>query len=198
MNKKKWTPIFTIFICIFIFICSLHITDKVIFHITMGHHTQEKKEEIKKNQKNYSIFERITYNLIAGQLDREEKNRLKRKEAGLPVAGRDTHLIWHDKYTITKYSDVIILEFYANNERYRLLHKISDFKVKNDKLYVLSEEGYAVIDEKNICKIFINNIKESHYVETDISVKDNHLQYLSTFNEFSKEEKKTFKKLENK
>lgn len=180
----------------------LHIADKVIFNIMMGHHSPDEQERIRKNQEDYSTIGRIAYNLIAGQLDREEQERARRIEAGLPVAGRDTALIWRDKYEISKYSDVMVLDFYTDKENYAILYEITDFDVVKRKVYILSKQGYAVIDKDNKCKIFIVDLQESEDENGNKRFKsyridDEHVQYLSSFDEFSEEEKKTFEKLRN-
>lgn len=205
-NKNLHKTILIILVCTFVFVIGLkpmlYIADKVIFNITMGHLSPDEQERIRKNQEDYSTIGRIAYNLIAGQLDREEQEREKRIEAGLPVAGRDTALIWQDKYEISKYSDIIVLDFYADKEKYSLLYEITNFDVVKRKVYVLSNQGYAVIDKNNKCKIFIVDLQESEDENCNkrfknCRIEDEHIRYLSSFDEFSNEEKTTFEKMRN-
>lgn len=93
-----------------------------------------------------------------------------------------------------------------NREIYILLKNISSYKLLNGKLYVKSTDGYAVIDEKNLCKIFTNYKPENGVNNCIIDVNNNKVYehkrlqlnnvfYLSDYNEFTENEKSLFGKM---
>ena len=57
----------------------------------------------------------------------------------------------------------------------------------NDKFYVVSADGYAVVDRNNLCKVFL-------LTDTD-KVESKYIEYLTSFEEFSEEEQKHFDKM---
>ena len=76
-----------------------------------------------------------------------------------------------------------------------------------EKLYVLSDEGYAVIDKNNLCRVCVtvpddefvngytvddagNEIPISRYIENENVI------YLKSYSEFTGEERKVFEKME--
>ena len=87
-----------------------------------------------------------------------------------------------------------------------ILQKVLKHKVKKKKLYITSDEGYAVIDKNNLCRVYIT-IPEKEFVEEyskdsqgnliyrSRRIEDEHIQYLSDFDEFSEEEKAILNKL---
>lgn len=137
------------------------------------------------------------WDFVCEQLDKEEAERQKRIEAGLPIRGKDTALIWRDKYDICKSSNTKLLMIYIDGDEQVVLDKVKDFDVYNKTLYVLSDDGYAVIDNENNCRVFIFTPKEEleytsqHYG----SIEDEHIKYLSSYEEFSKNEREIFEKL---
>ena len=144
-------------------------------------------------------------------LDAEEAARQEKIERGEPVAGKDTMIIWNKKYDISKYSngnetfgdlDIIEKDFSDN-----IMRRIKKFDEYKDKLYIYSYDGYAVIDEDNICRVFItipqedfergysldeNGNKTKFYPD---KVEHEKVIYLSAFEEFSEKEQEILKKL---
>ncbi len=122
---------------------------------------------------------------------------------------KDTILIWENMYELGHYYDSNHLDMEGNGISDVVLKKVKNHKVKKKRLYVISEEGYAIIDENNLCRVYIT-IPESEFVEEysrdsqgnllyrSRRIEDEHIQYLSGFNEFSDEERKVFRKLEDK
>ncbi len=78
-----------------------------------------------------------------------------------------------------------------------VLDKVKDFDINKKTLCVLSDEGYAVIDKKNNCRVFIFKSKEELDYSTQHygSIDDEHIRYLSSYEEFSKSEREIFEKL---
>ena len=123
--------------------------------------------------------------------------------------GRDTVLVWNDTYDIGRFIDGNHLFIWETKESYHeVLSNIKKHKVIWGKLYVVAEDGYAVIDKKDLCRIFLT-IPEEEFVEstgTDINGNpiyiskrvDNHLiEYLEDFSDYSDEEQKILKQMAN-
>lgn len=149
------------------------------------------------------------WNFIAEQLEKEEQERQQKIENGEIVAGKDTILIWENKYEIGHFPNGNHLVIHRNGSIGlidAILEKVTTYKVKKEKLYVVSEEGDAVIDKNNLCKVYVttpadefvndytldeqgNKSYISRYIENE------NIQYLSSFDEFSDEEQKVLNKL---
>ena len=82
------------------------------------------------------------------------------------------------------------------------------YKIKDHKFYVVTQEGYAVIDQKNIAKILLT-VPESEYTN-GYSINKNgekepysrfidntNIQYIMNFDEFTESEQKVLNKLIN-
>lgn len=135
------------------------------------------------------------FNFVAEQLEKEEKERRQKAENGEIVRGKDTILIWGNKYVIGHYYDSNHFETEENGISDTILANVKKYKVKKKKLYILSEEGYAVTDKSNICRVFILGNSGMQYSEGEF-VNDEQIQYLSSYDDFSSEEKSVFEKLE--
>lgn len=94
-------------------------------------------------------------NFIFAQLDREEQERQQKIENGELIRGKDTVLIWENKFEIWHHIDEECLSIENNGAFQDVLKKIRKYKILEEKLYVLSDEGYAVIDKNNVCRVFI-------------------------------------------
>ena len=144
------------------------------------------------------------WNTIAKQLDKEWENA---GPYGRP--GKDT-ICWfaNGKYQIGKFDKEKILFMYDENGSMRaLLRKVTKHKVVRKKLYVVSDEGYGIVDENgNSCTLFITvpteefingyNIDDSgtkHPISRFVS--DEHIKYLDSFDEFSDEERAVFDRM---
>ncbi len=202
MKSKKKIMIISfviagIIVILIIFNLVLQIADKVIFDLATKNDTPEQKAEEKAKQEDDSLFGRIFWNLIDLQFEKEEAEREKRIKTRLPVRGKDTALIWRDKYDICKSSGTKLLRIYIDGDTQVVLDKVKDFDINKKTLYVLSDDGYAVIDNKNNCRVFIFKPKEELEYSTQHygSIDDEHIRYLSSYEEFSKSEREIFEKL---
>ena len=143
------------------------------------------------------------WDFVVTQFDKEEKDRQQKIENGEIVRGKDTILIWGNMYEIGHYSDSNHLEIYINGLSKNVLEKINKYKIVKKQLYIISDEGFAVVDKNNLCRVFITvpekdfvngySIDEqgnkSYYTRY---VDNKNIKYLSEFNEYSEEEQKIF------
>ena len=74
------------------------------------------------------------------------------------------------------------------------------------KLYVKSKDGYAIVDENNICKIFVDQSifqKSEEYTQdkygnkiySNQKVDKENIKYLLNYDDFSMQERDIFKKI---
>ncbi len=149
----------------------------------------------------------VFWNFIAEQLEKEEQERLAAIERGEIIIGKDTMLVWNDKYVLYHQAgdDTLCIHYEDGNEE-SIIGKVTQYKKKKGILYILSDEGYVVIDDKNYCRVYITIPKEefvSGYYEdkdgkrTYISrfIDDVNIKYLESFNDYSEDEQKIFKKM---
>lgn len=130
------------------------------------------------------------WGFVSQQLNKEEEEQNQKIANGEIVRGKDTVLIWNNKYEIGHYFDGDHLSI--KNEDYtfsNVLKNVKRHKVENEKLYIIFDEGLAVIDKNNICRIYIlppggeeNELPEEQYIISE------YVQYLSDFAEFTEEE----------
>ena len=150
----------------------------------------------------YNVF----WDFLRNQFDKEETERIKKIENGELVRGKDTILIWENMYEIWHNYDGNNLSIYENKISHNILEKIEGYKVKKDKLYIVSKEGYAVIDKNNLCKVFITVPDEDFVNGYSIDeqgnkeyytryIENTHIQYLSKFDKYTDEEQEMFNKL---
>ena len=136
---------------------------------------------------------RGVWNLIIEQWDREEQARLKKLENGDIVRGKDTILIWENRYEIWHNYDGNHLLFKDDNQmEYTVLSNVQKNKVVKKKLYVISGEGFAIIDKNRLCRVYLNVLDDSENNDIKQLIEDDHIQYLSDFNDFSEKEKEVF------
>lgn len=94
----------------------------------------------------------------------------------------------------------------ADKESYILLKNISSYKIVEEKLYVRSKDGYAIVDENNICKIFVDQsilkttgeYTQDEYgnkIYSNQKVDKENIKYLSSYDDFSTQERDIFKKM---
>mgnify|MGYP006876774349 CR=1 FL=1 len=150
-----------------------------------------------------NLISKSFWNFVNVQLDKEEQERQQKIQDGELVRGKDTILMWGNMYQIGRYSDGDYLSIKTENEvNSGVLGKVIKHKAVANKLYVILENGCAVIDENNLCKIFISISGEE--IATDLQgneenhsqcVVSQYVEYLSNINEFSEEEQKVLSKL---
>lgn len=136
------------------------------------------------------VSSKCFWNIVSVQFDKEENERQKRIENGEIVRGKDTILIWKDKYVIGHYYDCNQLEIYNDGMCEEILEKVTKHKVVKKKLYVVSDEGVAVIDKDNLCRVYVF---DEGYIN---KYADNErIEYVSSINDFSEEEQKVISKM---
>lgn len=144
---------------------------------------------------------------LADEFAKEEQGRKEKIERGEATRGRDTLFIWNDLYEIGKTSSDIILTVCKPGSYDIVLESIKKYKTIKGKLYLLSDDGYAVIDKESLCRVYFTltdeELSDGHSVDEYGNIKYNsqytnnpHVVYLSEFSDFSDEEQKIFKKLE--
>lgn len=148
----------------------------------------------------------IFWGLIRNQFDKEEAKRMEKIENREIIRGKDTILIWGNVYVIGHYSDGNHLSIETKDVNETILKKVVKYHEKKGKLYIVSDEGYAVIDKNNLCRVFITVANEEFvngYTEdvegnrTYISrkIESTNIEYLSEYEFFSAEEKDVFEKM---
>lgn len=108
-------------------------------------------------------------------------------------AGKDiVYTVNNGKFYLGKTSDGIDLSMFKDNgHSYVILAFVNEYKKKNSALYVYSDEGYCVIDEKeNIAKVLIT-VEKQHIA--NLAGEDDDISYLSSFEDFSENEQDIFK-----
>ena len=113
----------------------------------------------------------------------------------------DVLYLWEDgTFFISEYrgdkmlSIVITVGEYGNSKLDKVFIGVSEYKKKNGKFYVIADEGYAVIDKNNICRAFV--IEECDSYRRDKHIENERVIYLKTKDDFSKEERAIFDKME--
>lgn len=152
------------------------------------------------------LSSQLFWNFVSVQFDREEQERQRWSDEGNIVRGKDTALIWENMFEIWHQSGEKLLSIETKNLSKTILEKVNGYRVVADKLYVVSEEGYAVIDRNNLCRVYIT-VPEDRFV-TGFSVDEQgnrhalsrfieseNIQYLSSFEAFSAKEQEVFHKL---
>ena len=114
--------------------------------------------------------------------------------------GKDTVcIVGNGKFSLWKTITGIHLSMhtseYETNEDV-LLSFVNNYKKKNNKLYVYSDEGYCVVDIKsNTAKVLIT-VEKQYF--SNLVGENEAVTYLSSYDDFSDEDKKVFEKLVDK
>ena len=113
------------------------------------------------------------------------------------VPGKDTVCIVGDgKFYMVKTSEGVRFSMHTNDydtDHDVLLAFVNNYKKINNKLYVYSDEGYCVVDIKsNTAKLLIT-VEEQYY--NDLESEYEAITFLSSYDDFSAEDKKVFEKL---
>ena len=151
-------------------------------------------------------FEKI----IIPFLEKSEDKIEDVKSLGEPTVGRKTVEIWEDMYEISRQTiedgRILYLHIFTKDIRNDMvLSNVIDYKIKDGTLYVYSKEGYAVIRQSNVCRVYITippeEYEKGYYNENGMhcsysKVEDcDFVRYLSSFDEFLKHEQKILKEL---
>ena len=148
-------------------------------------------------------------NAIVRELDKEEAERLERIENHMVVIGRDTVKVWGDHYNIGKATNPYTIEQEGNlwivieDAEDVIFGGVTQFDDEDGKFYVISREGYAIVDSNDYCRVYITVPKEEFEMGygTDKNgnkvyyhdyVESKYVKYLDSYDEFSKEEREFF------
>lgn len=143
---------------------------------------------------------------------KEEQARIEAVERGDIVRGKDTVLIWKNTFDIAHLSDGNYLA--VKNPKAKglsmdnVLKGVTHHKSKKNKLYIISKEGYAVIDETPFCRVYVTVPAEDfvsgyttdwdgnkHYISRFID--NEYVEYLDGFSDFSPEEQEILLAMES-
>ena len=111
--------------------------------------------------------------------------------------GKDTVcIVGNGKFSLGKTTAGIDLTMHTNEydtDFGVLLAFVNNYKKKNDKLYVYADEGYCVVDIKsNTAKVLIT-VEKQYF--SNLVGENEAVTYLSSYDDFSAEDKKVFEKL---
>ncbi len=153
------------------------------------------------------VFEKAD-DLISYLIEEQEREWQEAIERGEIIPGRDTMLIWNNQYEMLHGGDGDgFFIHYKDGLIDKIVDKVTEYKKKNEKLFILSEEGYVTVDENDLCKVYVTVPKEefvSGYSMDDYGnkkyfsrfIEHEKITYLKSFDEFTEEEKKVFNKME--
>ncbi len=140
----------------------------------------------------WSCIKNEAIDFIFNQLEKEEQIRQEKIANGELVPGKDTALIWGNMYEIGKYGDNYMLSADTDGLIHSILEYVTGYEKKGGKLYVIAEDGYAVIDEKNLCTVYwFNSEKEVPTYNTEKGM----IKKVTSFSEFSESDQSRFNKL---
>ncbi len=134
----------------------------------------------------------VFWGAISAQFEREEAARLKKIENHEVVRGRDTVAVWGKHYDIGKTISGNHLSVVIEDAEGVILDSVTHRDSKGGYYYVISEEGYAVIDKNDYCRVCLTVSEE----ERD-KIESKYIEYLDSYEEFSEKERKYFDKLKN-
>ncbi|MBQ3124097.1 MAG: hypothetical protein IJC09_01580 [Clostridia bacterium] len=140
----------------------------------------------------------IFWNVINEQFDREEAARLQKIANHEVVIGRDTVAVFGKHYDIGKTYDlngnrIDHLSVVIEDAEGVILSGVTHRDRKNGQYYVISEEGYAVIDKNDYCRVYLTVPEE----EQD-KIESKYIEYLDSYEGFSEKERKYFEKMQKK
>ncbi len=129
----------------------------------------------------------IFFNWVSYQMDKEEAEREEKYKRHEVVNGKDTACIWNKHYEIWNQSGDKRFGIETAETDCVIFLKVQAYDAYKDQFYVVAEEGYAVVDRENHCRMFLLQdieIEESKYFE-----------YLSSYEDFSERERKHLEKM---
>ncbi len=152
------------------------------------------------------------YNIESGKVTNISKafnsayEKARRRKIGI---GKDTVYVWNDGvFQIGHYYDGNHLDYHYDNFSLTdsVLENVITYKAKGDKLFVITEEGYAVIDKTNAARVlvtvpedeFTNGYSvndEGEKIPYTRFIDDPQIVYLESFDGFEAEEQKQFEKM---
>ncbi len=135
---------------------------------------------------------------ISAQLEKEEAERQRKYENHEVVIGRDTVAVFDKHYDIGKTYDlngkrIDHLWIVVEDADGVVLSGVTHYDSRRGCFYVIAEEGYAVIDKNDYCRVYLTVSEE----ERD-KIESKYIEYLDSYKEFSEKERKYFDKMKNK
>lgn len=118
-----------------------------------------------------------------------------------PNEGRDTIIkIGNGKFEIGKFgNNKALVMYYENNTLVdTLLSYVKSYQKKDNKLYVISEEGYGIVDgETNTCILCVT--VEKQYADRLNNPEENkRITMLDSYDSFTEQEQAIFNEIKNK
>lgn len=98
--------------------------------------------------------------------------------------GKDTVISWGDgMFQIVNVAGNRALVIYENEYRSQtILNHVSRYHKNNEFLYVIGENGYAVVNRKNnSCRVYVDGAKSG-------KIESENIRYLTTFAEFTQKD----------
>ena len=135
----------------------------------------------------------IFWGVISEQFGKEEAARLKKIENHEVVIGRDTVAVLGKHYDIGKTISGHHFSVVIDDADGVVLSGVTHYDSKRGCFYVIAEEGYAVIDKNDYCRVYLTLPEE----EQD-KIQSKYIEYLDSYEDFSEKERKYFDKLKNK
>ncbi len=143
-------------------------------------------------------------NLIFDKIDGELE-----KERFLDVGYYELSDLGNGVFKITHFLQKNRLEMLADDTHIVLFEDVKGYTEKNEKLYLVSDEGIASISKNDILKIYIFDNQSDSYTPFTTNneygtfyynkyYKDDQIKRLCEFDEFSKKERSVLKRLLNK
>ena len=129
----------------------------------------------------------VFLSLIDYQFSKEESERIEKMERHEVVRGKDTAYIWNKHYEVWSQSGDKYFGIETAETSGVLLLKAYLIDVYKEQFYVVAEDGYAVVDRDNFCRMFLLTDAEK--------IESKYIEYLDSYQEYSEEEQKHFSKM---
>ncbi len=136
------------------------------------------------------------WNAIWEQLDKEEKEREEKYARHEAVRGKDTAYIWNKHYEIWSHMGEKNFGIEIEDASDTIFQKVTHIDVYKDCFYVISKEGYAVVDRENYCRVYLDPLEDVEFMTTPVESK--YVKYLDTNSDFTTKEKEHFNEMETK
>lgn len=136
------------------------------------------------------------WDAISYQLDKEEKEREEKYARHEVVRGKDTAYIWNKHYEIWSHMGEKNFSIEIEDTSDDIFRKVTHIDVYKDCFYVISKEGYAVVDRENYCRVYLDPLEDVEFMTTPVESK--YVKYLDSYSDFTDKEKKHFNKMETK
>lgn len=108
-------------------------------------------------------------------------------ERTLELGDEFNKVVWGNlTIQINHYKSGNKLDYVKNNEKISLLDNVKNYRISQNKLYIVGDDGCAVVDKDNKVKIYITSGNKI--------ILDNVI-YLTSFDNFEKSEQKILNKL---